>query len=293
MNMQVAFIGLGTMGAAMAANLVKAGHQVRGWNRSPEPVATLAAAGGVAAASAVDAARGAEVLITMLADDQATRAVVDAQVLGALAQGAIHVNMATVSLAFTQEMVALHAAHGVGYLAAPVLGRVNVAREGKLQIVAAGDAALLDRVQPLFDVMGQKTWRFGDRPEQAAVVKLGVNFMIAGAIEAMGEASALAQSQGVAKTDFIDMVTSTLFAVPVYRGYGMALASGQFEPPGFKLSLGYKDVRLALEAAGAGAVPMPFASLLRDNLLDSLAHGEGNQDLAALGKVAARRANQG
>lgn len=290
--MQVAFIGLGTMGAAMAANLVKAGHQVRGWNRSPEPVATLAAAGGVAAASAVDAARGAEVLITMLADDQATRAVVDAQVLGALAQGAIHVNMATVSLAFTQEMVALHAAHGVGYLAAPVLGRVNVAREGKLQIVAAGDAALLDRVQPLFDVMGQKTWRFGDRPEQAAVVKLGVNFMIAGAIEAMGEASALAQSQGVAKTDFIDMVTSTLFAVPVYRGYGMALASGQFEPPGFKLSLGYKDVRLALEAAGAGAVPMPFASLLRDNLLDSLAHGEGNQDLAALGKVAARRANQ-
>ncbi|TXI88241.1 6-phosphogluconate dehydrogenase NADP-binding domain-containing protein [Cupriavidus sp. H19C3] len=291
--MQVAFIGLGTMGAAMAANLVKAGHQVRGWNRSPEPVATLAAAGGVAAASAVDAARGAEVLITMLADDQATRAVVDAQVLGALAQGAIHVNMATVSLAFTQEMVALHAAHGVGYLAAPVLGRVNVAREGKLQIVAAGDAALLDRVQPLFDVMGQKTWRFGDRPEQAAVVKLGVNFMIAGAIEAMGEASALAQSQGVAKTDFIDMVTSTLFAVPVYRGYGMALASGQFEPPGFKLSLGYKDVRLALEAAGAGAVPMPFASLLRDNLLDSLAHGEGNQDLAALGKVAARRANQG
>lgn len=291
--MQVAFIGLGTMGAAMAVNLVKAGHQVRGWNRSPEPVATLAAAGGVAAASAVDAARGAEVLITMLADDQATRAVVDAQVLGALAQGAIHVNMATVSLAFTQEMVALHAAHGVGYLAAPVLGRVNVAREGKLQIVAAGDAALLDRVQPLFDVMGQKTWRFGDRPEQAAVVKLGVNFMIAGAIEAMGEASALAQSQGVAKTDFIDMVTSTLFAVPVYRGYGMALASGQFEPPGFKLSLGYKDVRLALEAAGAGAVPMPFASLLRDNLLDSLAHGEGNQDLAALGKVAARRANQG
>lgn len=290
--MQVAFIGLGTMGAAMAANLVKAGHQVRGWNRSPEPVATLAAAGGVAAASAVDAARGAEVLITMLADDQATRAVVDAQVLGALAQGAIHVNMATVSLAFTQEMVALHAAHGVGYLAAPVLGRVTVAREGKLQIVAAGDAALLDRVQPLFDVMGQKTWRFGDRPEQAAVVKLGVNFMIAGAIEAMGEASALAQSQGVAKTDFIDMVTSTLFAVPVYRGYGMALASGQFEPPGFKLSLGYKDVRLALEAAGAGAVPMPFASLLRDNLLDSLAHGEGNQDLAALGKVAARRANQ-
>jgi 3-hydroxyisobutyrate dehydrogenase-like beta-hydroxyacid dehydrogenase len=290
--MEVAFIGLGTMGAAMAANLVKAGHRVRGWNRSPDPVAALAAAGGHAAASAADAARGAEVLITMLADDNATRAVIDDAVLGALAPGAIHANMATVSVAFTREMADFHAARGVGYVAAPVLGRVNVARDGKLNILAGGEDALLDRLQPLFDVLGQKTWRFGARPEQGTIVKLATNFMLASAIESMGEAAALARSQDVSNVDFLDMVTSTVFAVPAYRGYGMAMANGQFDPPGFKLSLGYKDVRLALEAAGTGEVPMPFASVLRDNLLDNLAHGEGNLDLAALGKVSARRAGQ-
>jgi 3-hydroxyisobutyrate dehydrogenase-like beta-hydroxyacid dehydrogenase len=292
--MQVGFAGLGTMGFAMAANLVKAGFAVRAWNRSKEPISKLAALGARAAESPADVAAEADILITMLADDQATYAVlVEGGALAALRAGSLHVNMATVSVALAREMVALHEARGVSYLAAPVLGRVNVAEAGKLNILAAGRPALIDRAQPLFDVMGQKTWRFGESPEQANAAKLATNFMIASAIETMSEAAALAKGHGVDGAAFLDMVTSTAFASPVYKGYGDAIAQSRFEPPGFKLALAFKDVRLGLEAAEAVKVPMPFASVLKDNLLDSLAHGEGNLDLAALSKVAARRAGHG
>ena len=292
--MQVGFAGLGTMGFAMAANLVKAGFAVRAWNRSKEPISKLAALGARAAESPADVAAEADILITMLADDQAMHAVlVEGGALAALKAGSLHVNMATVSVALAREMVALHEACGVSYLAAPVLGRVNVAEAGKLNILVAGRPALIERAQPLFDAMGQKTWRFGESPAQANAAKLATNFMIASAIETMSEAATLAKAHGVDAAAFLDMVTSTAFASPVYKGYGDAIAQNRFEPPGFKLALALKDVRLGLEAAEAVKVPMPFASVLKDNLLDSLAHGEGNLDLGALSKVAARRAGQG
>ncbi|CAM5765114.1 dehydrogenase [Labrys miyagiensis] len=291
--MQVGFAGLGNMGFAMAANLVRAGHAVKAWNRSKEPVARLIALGGQAASSPAEAAQ-AEVLITMLADDASTRSILDEG--GALAQlkpGAIHVCMATVSVAFAKEMTARHAEKGVGYIAAPVLGRVNVAEAGQLNILAAGDSGLIDRVQPLFDAMGQKTWRFGSQPERANAVKLAANFMLVSAIESMAEASAMVAGHGVAPADFLAMATSTAFAAPVYKIYGEAMVQERFEPAGFKLALGLKDIRLALEAAEAARAPMPFASTLKDNLLDGVAHGEGDLDLAALSRVAARRAGKG
>lgn len=291
--MNIAFLGLGTMGLPMAANLLKAGYTVRGWNRSPEPVARLAALGAQAASTPHEAAEGADVLISMLADDAATHAtLVDGQALDALKPGAIHINMATISVALANQLLALHQARGVGYLAAPVLGRVNVAEAGQLQILAAGDAQALATVQPLFDVLGQKTWHFGDRPEQANAVKLSVNFMIASAIGTMGEAVALAQGYGVDKGSVLDLVTSTLFNAPVYKGYGSAIAEERFEPAGFKLALGLKDVRLAMDAAEKVNVPLPLASTLRDTHIEALAHGEGHLDWAALSRTSARRAGQ-
>lgn len=291
--MQVGFLGLGTMGAPMAANLVRAGHRVTVWNRSQEPVSRLVALGAAAAATPASAATGVEVLISMLADDGASHDVLTGQgALDALAKGSVHVNMATVSVAFARDIAADHIARGIHYVAAPVLGRVTVAEAGQLNILAAGDSAQIDRVQPLLDVLGQKTWRFGDRPEQAAAVKLAANFMIASAIETMAEASTLASGHGVAKAAFLEMLTSTIFAAPPYKGYGAAIAEERFEPAGFKLSLGLKDVRLALEAAEAVNVPLPFAGVLRDNHLDALAHGEGHLDWAALSRVAERRAGQ-
>lgn len=230
----------------------------------------------------------------MLADNSAARAaIVEGGVLDALAAGAVHVNMATVSVAFAREMAALHAQRGIGYVAAPVLGRPDVAAAGKLNILAAGAADLIDRVQPLLDAIGQKTWRFGDRPEQANAVKLAANFMIASAIEAMAEASTLAAGYDVPAAAFLEMIAATLFAAPVYQGYGALIAERRFVPAGFKMALGLKDVRLALEAGEAAHVPLPFASVLKDNLLDGIAHGGADSDWAALAQVAVRRAGQG
>lgn len=289
--MDIAFLGLGTMGKAMAANLVRADYRVRVWNRSPEPIAELTAIGAVAASSPAEACEGADVHISMLADDRAAELVIlDGGALARMKPGSLHINMATVSVAYARDLENRHREQGVRYLAAPVLGRVNVAEAGQLNILAAGDAAALRDGQPIFDVLGQKTWFFGESPAQANAVKLAVNTMIASAIGAMGEGAALAQGYGVPKVDFIDLITSTLFAAPVYKGYGAAIAQDHFEPAGFKLALGFKDVRLTMEAAEAVHVPLPIVSVLRDNHLDGLAHGEGHLDWAALAKVSLRRA---
>lgn len=303
--MQIGFLGLGTMGAPMAANLVRAGHAVRVWNRTASKAAPLEAAGATVASSPAEVATGAEVVIGMLADDASTRAVfVDGGVLDALARtgafartgasadSAICVNMATVSVDLARELAALSADRGVLYVAAPVMGRASVAEAGQLNILAAGAGAAIDRIQPLFDVLGQRTWRFGEAPERANVVKLASNFTLASAIEAMGEAAALVRGHGIAAPDFLELLTTALFPAPAYRGYGGAIAREEFEPAGFKLELGAKDIRLALEAAEAARVPMPVGSVLRDSLLEGLAHGEGHLDWAALARVAARRAGQ-
>ncbi len=291
--MKIAFLGLGTMGLPMAANLLRAGYVVSGWNRSPAPVQRLAALGAQAAVTPAAAVADADVLISMLADDAATLAtVLDAGVLAALKPGAIHVNMATISVALAARLEALHLARGVAYVAAPVLGRVNVAEAGQLNILVAGPEQALIAVQPLLDVLGQRTWRMGERPEQANAAKLAMNFMIASAIGTLSEAVALVQGHGLEKAGFIELATSTAFATPVYKGYGQAIADDQFEPAGFKLALGLKDVRLALEAGEQGNVPLSLASALRDLHLDSLAHGEGHLDWAALSRACARRAGQ-
>jgi 3-hydroxyisobutyrate dehydrogenase-like beta-hydroxyacid dehydrogenase len=292
--MTIGFIGLGAMGRNMAANLLRAGEPLIVWNRSPEPAEALAAQGARRAGEPAEAGK-VDVLFSMLADDAATRAVLlDHGVLAAMATGSVHVNMATVSVAFAREMAELHAQKGVGYIAAPVLGRVDVAAAGKLNILAGGPAELIARVQPYFDLMGQKTWRFGDVPEQANAVKLGANLTLACAIEAMGEASALVRAHGIAAADFLDLLGQTLFAgSPVYKGYGGMIAQQRYSPAGFKLSLGLKDVGLAVEAGQAKGVPLPFGNALIENLREAVQQGDGELDLAALAKVVARRAGLG
>jgi 3-hydroxyisobutyrate dehydrogenase-like beta-hydroxyacid dehydrogenase len=288
-NMTIGFNGLGAMGRNMAANLLKANEPLRVWNRSPAPVQALAGQGAQAAASAAQAG-AVDVLFTMLADDAATRAVLfDGGVLDAMAPGSVHVNMATVSVAFGREMAQVHAQKGIGYLAAPVLGREDVAAAGKLNIVAAGPAALIARVQPYFDLMGQKTWQVGAQPEQANAVKLGANLTLACAIEAMGESSALVRAHGIEAAQFLDLIASTLFAgSPVYKGYGGMIAQERYSPAGFKLSLGLKDVQLAIDAAQAKGLTLAAGNAVRDNLRAAVDTGDAELDLAALAKVSAR-----
>jgi hypothetical protein len=290
--MDMGFIGLGAMGAGMAANLARAGHTVRVWNRSRGPAEKLAAQGAVAVSNAKDAAR-VPVLFSMLSDDAAMRAVlIDAGVLAALAPGSIHVNMATVSIALAKELAALHRERGVGYVAAPVFGRPDVAASGHLMIAAAGEEKHVDAVIPLLEKIGQKVWRFGAAPECANAVKLAMNFMIGCAIESMAEAAALAQAYGAATPDFLELATTTAFAAPIYKTYGKLIADRHFSPAGFKLSLALKDLRLVAQAADAALAPMPFANIVRDTLLEAAAQGDGELDLAAMAKVTLRRAGR-
>lgn len=288
--MKVGFLGLGAMGAAMATNLLKAGHEVTVWNRSPAAAEPLAALGAKVASAPAEAVRG-EAVLSMLANDDAVRGVIlDGGVLGAMAPGTVHVNHATVSVALAKELAQMHAARGVGYVAAPVFGRPDVAAAGKLNILAAGDAQAIERVRPLLDAMGSRVWPLGDAPERASVAKIAGNFMLAAAIESMAEASALVRAHGVAAADFLDVMTGTLFAAPAYQGYARLIAAQCFKPAGFALPLGYKDVGLALSAGAAARVPLPFAGVLRDSLLEALAAGDEDVDWSVLSQVAARRA---
>ncbi len=289
--MDIGFIGLGEMGGAIVANLLKAGHTVRVWNRTPERARPLAEAGAAIVATPAEAFAG-DAVFSMLADDAAVREVIDATLLARAPRGLVHVNMATISVALATELAREHAELGLHYVAAPVLGRPDVARAAKLTIVAAGAAEAIDRVQPLLDAVGQKTWRIGSLPQQANVMKLAANFMLASAVETLGEASALLAGHGVSMRDFLDVVSGGPFPGPVYAGYGGMIAEQRYEPALFKARLGLKDVRLALQAADAVSAPMPVASVVRDSLIEAVAHGDGERDFAVLGKVAARRAGQ-
>ncbi|WNL44841.1 NAD(P)-dependent oxidoreductase [Dyella sp. BiH032] len=288
--MKVGFIGLGAMGSAMASNLIKAGHAVTVWNRSPEATEPLASLGAKVASTPERAAQG-EVLFSMLSNDKAVREVVlDSGLLDEMDKGTAHVNHATVSVALARELAAAHEERGLDYLAAPVFGRPDVAAAGRLNIVVAGKPAVVERMRPLLEAMGSAIWPMGEEAERANVVKIAGNFMLGAAIESMAEASALARAHGVSAGDFLELMTSTLFASPPYQGYAKLIAEQRFKPAGFALPLGYKDINLALSAADAARVPLPFASVLRDSLLETLALGDEDVDWSALAMVAARRA---
>ncbi|RAN82140.1 oxidoreductase [Bacillus sp. SRB_336] len=289
--MKVGFIGLGAMGSAMASNLVAAGHTVTVWNRSEAAVEPLVSLGARAASTADRAAQG-EVLCSMLANDQAVREVfLDGGLLDAMDRGTVHVNHATISVALAQELSGEHEKRGLQYVAAPVFGRPDIAAAATLNILVAGKPAAIEKVRPLLEAMGSRLWPLGEAPEYANVAKIAGNFMLASAIESMAEATALTRAHGVTAADFLEVMTSTLFAAPAYQGYGKLIAEQRFKPAGFALPLGLKDVELALAAGSAARVPLPFAGVLRDGLLEALAAGDADMDWSALALVAARRAH--
>ena len=287
--MRVGFIGLGAMGSGMATRLIEAGHEVYVWNRSPGPSAELARRGGRRAESP-EAAFNGDAVVTMLADDDAVRAALPSpDVLRAANKNLVHIVMSTLSVASARELEQAHADAGIGLVAAPVMGRPDVAAAGKLNVLAAGDPAAIDRVMPLLEAMGQRVWRLGAEPHQANVVKLAMNFLLGAAIEAMAEAATLAERYEVDPAKLMDVITGTLFAAPAYATYGRLIVQGEFKP-GFKLTLGLKDMRLALAAGEATGVPLPFASIVRDNLVDAIGHGDAGKDWSAVALVARRRA---
>jgi len=291
--MRVGFIGLGRMGAGMAANLIKAGHQVAVYNRTADKTKALVELGAQAHTRISDVCRG-DAVITMLANDEAVdRVVFGAEgVIASLSKAAVHVSSSTISVALSERLAAAHRESGQRFVAAPVFGRPEAAAAGKLFVVAGGSPEAIAACTALFEAIGQRTFVMSEQPQAANLVKLSGNFLIAAMIEALGEALALVSKGGVDQQRYLDLLTSTLFNVPIYKTYGSLIVERKFEPAGFAAALGLKDIGLALAAAETLLVPMPLGGLLRDRLLTLLANGGAAIDWSAIGQLAARDAGE-
>jgi 3-hydroxyisobutyrate dehydrogenase-like beta-hydroxyacid dehydrogenase len=289
--MKIGFIGLGHMGTGMAANLLRAGHDLTVYNRTPGKAQPLVSQGARAVTAVADACRG-DVVITMLADDRAVESVTFGNdgVLAKLRGGAIHLSMSTISVALSEQLAETHAKAGQRFVAAPVFGRPEAAAAGKLFIAAGGTPDAVEACMPLFHVLGQSTFLVGDKAQQANLVKLSGNFLMASLIESLGEAMALVGKAGIDRREYLGFLTSTLFPAPVYKTYGELIADGRFRPAQFAAPLGFKDIRFTLAAAESLRVPMPLASLLHDRFVRLLAQDGETMDWSAIGQLAAQDA---
>jgi 3-hydroxyisobutyrate dehydrogenase-like beta-hydroxyacid dehydrogenase len=289
--MKVGFIGLGNMGRGMAANLLKAGHEVIAYNRTAEKAQALIQEGARYAARVQDACQ-ADVVITMLADDAALESVTfgDEGIIHSLPTGAIHVSCSTVSVALAEKLTEAHQKRAQEFVSAPVFGRPEAAAAAKLFVVAAGHSQALDRCTPLFDAIGQRTFRFGDKPSGANLVKLSGNFLIVSVIESLSEAMALVAKGGLDQREYLEFLTSTLFNAPVYKTYGNLVLEKKFEPAGFLAPLGLKDVKLVLAAADSLRVSLPLADIVRNRFLTLIANGGEALDWSAISQLPAKDA---
>jgi len=289
--MKIGFIGLGKMGTGMARNLLRAGHQVAAYNRTREKAQALSKDGARLANSPADAARGADVVFTMLSDDNALSDIVFGHDgLASVPHPApVHISCSTISVAFVRRLAREHANRGQRFLTACVFGRPDAAETKKLIVVAAGESQTLDPCRPLFDAIGRATFVAGPEPWHANLFKLCGNFMIASMLETFGEAFATTRKAGLDPHAFLDIMNE-LFQSPVYKNYGTTIADANFEPAGFALKLGLKDVRQLLQATYDLGVPMPFASVVRDHLLSAIANGQESLDWSSVSQVVARSA---
>jgi 3-hydroxyisobutyrate dehydrogenase-like beta-hydroxyacid dehydrogenase len=277
------------MGSGMAARLIKAGHDVTVYNRTRARAEPLAAQGANIADTVADACRG-EAVFTMLANDEAAQSVVfgEAGILSSLGKGAIHISTSTISVDLSERLEAAHSGAGQRFVAAPVLGRPNIAAQGQLFVIAAGESGALASAGPLLDAVGQRTIEFGDKASNANLVKLSANFLFATVFESLGEAIALVDRAGLDRQHYVDFLTSTMFGAPAYKVYGELVAAASEPPVGFAAPLGFKDIRLAIAAAEKLRVAMPFASVLHDRFVELLAKGGDNMDWSAVGRMALR-----
>jgi 3-hydroxyisobutyrate dehydrogenase-like beta-hydroxyacid dehydrogenase len=291
--MKVGFIGLGSMGSAMASSLLKAGHELTVHNRTAAKAQPLVDQGATYAGHVADACHG-DAVITMLTDDFALESTVfaDGGILQSLNKRAIHISCSTISIALSERLTDAHAKASQHYVSAPVFGRPEAAAAAKLFVTAAGPPDIVDACNPIFDAIGQKTFRFGDKPSSANLVKLSGNFLIVSVIESLSEAMALVSKGGLEQHQYLEFLTSTLFNAPVYKTYGGLIADKKFTPAGFVAPLGLKDVRLTLAAGESLRVPLPLASLIRDRFITLLARGGENLDWSAISQIAAEDSGQ-
>ncbi len=280
--MRLGYLGIGLMGEPMVANLLADGHEVTVWNRSPDKTAGLVALGAKAAATPAQAAAHG-VVLSCLADDQALDAVfADGSVVAALGRDGVHVSISTISAACATRLAATHAAAGVHYVAAPIIGRPDAVRARVPSFLTAGPLAAKERVKPILEKLSRRIFDFGTEASAANVAKINFNFMIATTIEALSETFAVVEQHGIDAKDFYEMVIGTAFGCPIFENYGRQLSQHGWDTVGFKLALGLKDVRLAQATAAAVGARMRLGELLEARFSEAVAHGHGDKDWTAI-----------
>lgn len=284
MKAAIAYLGLGGMGSAMAARLLAAGHPLAVWNRSAGKADELVRCGARLAASPADAVADADFVFSMVADDSALDDITFGKegMLTAMKAGALHVSMSTILPQTARRLASAHGERRTGYVASPVFGRPEAAAAGLLWICLSGPAADKARLAPILAPLCQQHFDFGDDAGAANVVKLAGNFMIASAIEAMSEAFVLGEKNGIGPQALSEFFGNTMFACPIYKNYGRIIAEQRFDPPGFRLALGRKDVQLVAETARQSDVPMPFVGTLQNRLTARMAKGGGELDWTSM-----------
>jgi 3-hydroxyisobutyrate dehydrogenase-like beta-hydroxyacid dehydrogenase len=290
-TVNVGFIGLGRMGKGMARRILDNGHDLTVYDVVREATVEFGSAGARVASSIAELCKGREIVITMLLDDATvTEATLAAEGLrDSLSPGAIHLAMGTYGVAAIRTLSDAHAKASQVLVAAPVLGRPDLAASGQLGIVAAGPPEAVSRCQPLFEVLGRRTFAAGLQPESATAIKLANNLVLGAAIVAQAEAFSLVRKYGVAPQVMYDVMTEGLFAgAPAYKGYGKTMVDETFEKVGSPVQVGLKDANLILAAADIARVPLPSLDTYRDRLLGAIAHGDGEKDQAVLAREQAR-----
>lgn len=286
--MKVGFIGLGNMGQAISGRIIDGGFDLIVYNRTRSKADELEKKGAKVADSVAEACTGRDVVFTMLSDDNALNAVVDGGLLDNLPKGSIHVPMGTHSVTALLALKARHDEAGHAFVAAPVLGRPDAAASGQMGIVPGGDQDAIAKLEPLWKVMGRRTFDAGTNPAGAAAVKLANNMVLGCAIEAMAEAFALTRKFDVEPAVFNEVLTDGLFAAPAYKVYGNIIANEAYDKVGFSVRLGFKDSNLVMAAGQAANVPLPSLNVFRDTLIEAFAHGEADLDWSVMGRVRAR-----
>ena len=284
MKPAVAYLGLGGMGLAMTTRLLDAGYPLTIWNRSPDKASALTARGARLAPNPEDAVASADIVFSMVSDDQALEGIAlgPQGFIAAMKPGALHVSMSTILPATATRLAGIHRERGTAYIAAPVFGRPEAAAAGKLWICISGKDEDKARLLPVLTHLCQQHYDFGAEPAAANVLKLAGNFMIASAIESMAEAFVFGEKNGLDQHMLAEFFGDTIFACPIYKNYGRIIAEKKFEPPGFRLALGRKDVQLVAETARTSNVPMPILATLLNRFAARAAKGGGELDWTSI-----------
>jgi 3-hydroxyisobutyrate dehydrogenase-like beta-hydroxyacid dehydrogenase len=291
---RIAFLGLGAMGAGMSARLASEGFAVTVWNRSPKAARELAANNNILIVPTIPAAFAAAPMVhSMLTDDATVLSVFSDELLASVPAGRVHVNHATISPNAAGVLAERHAHHGVGYVHAPVLGRSSIAATGQLLVVVSGDKASIDAALPSLEAIGQRVWNLGADARMAAVVKIAVNYSLISALQSIAESVTLVESAGIDASEFVAILTHTAFSGSAHKGYAPMIAEKRYQPVGFAMPLGLKDLGLAEAAAAERGVVLPLAPVLHELFEAALADAELSQlDWSAVAEITRNKRTQ-